>query len=110
MALELLLAKSTVTVCHQFTPNLEPHIRMADIIIVATGVADIIDPDWLHAGQIIIDVGIHRLKDGIIRGDLDFKLAKQKVAWITPVPGGVGPMTICTLLQNTLHAAIGLAD
>jgi methylenetetrahydrofolate dehydrogenase (NADP+)/methenyltetrahydrofolate cyclohydrolase len=104
MALELLLAKSTVTVCHRFTPRLEPHIRSADIIIVATGVINVIDTEWLTEKQIIIDVGIHRQADGNLRGDIDFAHAKEKVAWITPVPGGVGPMTISILLQNTLAA------
>ncbi len=106
MALELLLAKSTVTICHRFTPNLEPHIRFADIIVVATGVIDIIKTEWLSPHQILIDVGIHRLEDGSLRGDVDFVKAKEIVSWITPVPGGVGPMTISTLLQNTLDAYV----
>ncbi len=105
MALELLLAKATVTNCNRSTRGLEHHIRMADLIVVATGTADVINTDWLHSDQILVDVGMHRLHDGTIRGDVDFNTAKNKVAWITPVPGGVGPMTICTLLQNTLLAA-----
>jgi methylenetetrahydrofolate dehydrogenase (NADP+)/methenyltetrahydrofolate cyclohydrolase len=110
MALELLLAKATVTVCHRFTIDLASHIRNADVIISATGVPDLIHIDWLNSQQIIVDIGIHRLADGSIRGDLDFIRAREKVAWITPVPGGVGPMTITTLLQNTLYAATGFQD
>ena len=105
MALELLLAKATVTTCNRSTRNLESHIRMADLIVVAAGSLDVINTDWLHSNQILIDVGMHRLQDGTIRGDVDFNSAKNKVAWITPVPGGVGPMTICMLLQNTLFSA-----
>lgn len=105
MSLELLLAGATVTICHRFTQNLEQFVRIADIVIVATGHMDVIDTEWLNKSQVIIDVGIHRLADGSIRGDVDFKKAINKVAWITPVPGGVGPMTIVTLLENTLLAA-----
>ena len=105
MALELLLAKATVTICHSQTQQIEHHIRSADIVIAAAGAHNAVKTSWLHAEQIIIDVGIHRGKDGAIHGDVDFKEAKSKVKWITPVPGGVGPMTICTLLQNTLFAA-----
>lgn len=105
MSLELLLAGATVTICHRFTQNLEQLVRIADIVIVATGHMDIVDVEWLNKKQVIIDVGIHRLADGSIRGDVDFKKAINKVAWITPVPGGVGPMTIVTLLENTLLAA-----
>ncbi|MCP0913631.1 MULTISPECIES: bifunctional methylenetetrahydrofolate dehydrogenase/methenyltetrahydrofolate cyclohydrolase FolD [Legionella] len=104
MALELLLAKATVTVCHRFTSHLESHVRHADLVVVATGRADVINTEWLHDQQILIDVGIHRLADGTLRGDVDFNKAKEKTAWITPVPGGVGPMTISTLLTNTLYA------
>jgi methylenetetrahydrofolate dehydrogenase (NADP+)/methenyltetrahydrofolate cyclohydrolase len=105
MSLELLLAGATVTIAHKFTQNLEELIHNADIIIIATGKKDVIDAEWLNKNQIIIDVGIHRLEDGSLRGDLDFKKALDKVAWITPVPGGVGPMTIVTLLENTMKAA-----
>lgn len=105
MALELLLAKATVTVCHRATRHLEQHVRVADFLVVATGVYDVVKPNWLHAEQIIIDVGMHRRQDGILHGDIDFNDAKKNVKWITPVPGGIGPMTICTLLQNTLLAA-----
>ncbi|STX51620.1 methenyltetrahydrofolate cyclohydrolase [Legionella busanensis] len=104
MALEFLLAGATVTICHRFTKDLEPHIKLADIIVVATGVCDLIEPQWLSKSQVLVDVGIHRLDSGKLRGDVNFDAASQQVGWITPVPGGVGPMTIATLLQNTLHA------
>lgn len=105
MSLELLLAGATVTVCHKFTPNLQQFTEIADFIVIATGVMDLIDCDWLNDQQVIIDVGIHRLANGSIRGDIDFNKASEKVAWITPVPGGVGPMTITSLLENTMLAA-----
>lgn len=105
MALELLLSPATVTICHRFTANLEKFVRIADLLVVATGVKDVVNTDWLHEDQIIIDVGMHRNEDGKLRGDVDFEEARKRVAWITPVPGGVGPMTITTLLQNTLFAA-----
>lgn len=104
MALECLLAGATVTICHRFTKHLEQHIRLADIIIVATGVYNIVHPDWLNPTQILIDVGIHRLPNGRLHGDMDFDQSVERVAWITPVPGGVGPMTIATLLINTLES------
>ncbi len=105
MALELLIAGATVTVCHRATTDLMRHVSMADIVIVATGVQDVVHHNWLHDKQVIIDVGIHRLENGVIRGDVDFNQVRKKVAWITPVPGGVGPMTIDSLLQNTFFAA-----
>lgn len=105
MSLELLAAGATVTVCHRQTLNLKNHVMQADIIVVATGVLDVISVDWLQPHQIVIDVGIHRLSNGSLRGDVDFEKAKDKVAWISPVPGGVGPMTIVSLLENTLAAA-----
>lgn len=104
MALEFLQAKSTISICHRFTHHLDQHVRMADILIVATGVYNLIDPNWLHADQVIVDVGIHRRINGSLHGDIHFEQAKKQVAWITPVPGGVGPMTISALLQNTLLA------
>ncbi|AHE67506.1 bifunctional methylenetetrahydrofolate dehydrogenase/methenyltetrahydrofolate cyclohydrolase FolD [Legionella oakridgensis] len=110
MALEFLLAKATVTICHRATRDLEHHVRAADILVVATGVPDVINVNWLNKQQIIIDVGIHRNEDGTLRGDVDYALAKDKVAWITPVPGGVGPMTISTLLKNTFYAASHLHE
>lgn len=108
MSLELLLAGATVTVCHKFTQNLQQLVGIADFVVVATGKMDVIHADWLNENQVVIDVGMHRLEDGSIRGDVDFKNAVNKVAWITPVPGGVGPMTIVTLLENTMMAAAKL--
>jgi methylenetetrahydrofolate dehydrogenase (NADP+) / methenyltetrahydrofolate cyclohydrolase len=105
MSLELLLAGATVTICHRFTQNLQSQVLPADFIIVATGIIDVIQSSWLKKHQVVIDVGMHRLADGSIRGDVDFKKARETVAWITPVPGGVGPMTIVSLLENTLLAA-----
>ena len=107
MALELLLNKCTVTVCHRHTKNhdLRDHIQNSDIIISATGVPGLICSDWIKPGAIVIDVGFSRLSNGKIAGDIDFETAKNKASWITPVPGGVGPMTVATLLFNTLTAA-----
>ncbi len=105
MALELLLAKATVTLCHRATKNLEQHVTTSDLIVIAAGSKDIIPAHWFHENQVVIDVGIHREANGTLRGDIDFHQVKEKVAWITPVPGGVGPMTINTLLENTLRAA-----
>ncbi|MBL7481054.1 bifunctional methylenetetrahydrofolate dehydrogenase/methenyltetrahydrofolate cyclohydrolase FolD [Legionella bononiensis] len=105
MSLELLLAGATVTICHKFTQNLQKLVEIAELVVVATGKMDVIDSDWLNESQIVIDVGMHRLSDGSIRGDVDFRKAVNKVAWITPVPGGVGPMTIVSLLENTMLAA-----
>jgi methylenetetrahydrofolate dehydrogenase (NADP+) / methenyltetrahydrofolate cyclohydrolase len=105
MALELLLAKATVTVCHRATKNLGEHVKRAELVIIAAGSKDIIPLDCFHAQHIILDVGMHREPDGRLRGDIDFNQVKNKVAWITPVPGGIGPMTISCLLENTLKAA-----
>lgn len=105
MALELLRASATVTLCHKDTQGLDKHVKNADLIVVATGRHDVVDSNWLHEGQILVDVGIHRCRDNKLRGDVDFDEAVKKVSWITPVPGGVGPMTIATLLKNTQYAA-----
>ncbi|AJQ95853.1 bifunctional methylenetetrahydrofolate dehydrogenase/methenyltetrahydrofolate cyclohydrolase FolD [Gynuella sunshinyii] len=105
MALELLLAGCTVTVTHKFTRDLEAHVRRAEILVVAVGRAGMIPGDWVKEGAVVIDVGITRLEDGSLTGDIEFDKAKEKAAWITPVPGGVGPMTVATLMQNTLIAA-----
>ncbi len=105
MALELLLAKSTVTVCHRFTSQLAAHVQNADILISATGKHGIIQSDWIKPGATVIDVGFSKLSNGTIVGDIDFDSAKQRAGWISPVPGGVGPMTVATLMQNTLQAA-----
>ncbi len=105
MALELLHAKMTVTLCNKVTKDLKKHIKTADLLVVATGVYNVVNPEWLLPHQIVIDVGIHRTKEGFIHGDINFVEAEKKVAWITPVPGGVGPMTVLTLMQNTWYAA-----
>ena len=105
MALELLLAGCTTTVCHRWTKDLEFHVRRADLLVVAVGKPNFIPGEWIKEGAIIIDVGINRLEDGTLTGDVEFDVAKEKAAWITPVPGGVGPMTVATLMENTLFAA-----
>jgi methylenetetrahydrofolate dehydrogenase (NADP+)/methenyltetrahydrofolate cyclohydrolase len=105
MAFELLLAGSTITICHRFTKNLADFVKQADILVTAVGKPGIIHGEWIKPGAIVIDVGINRLKDGSITGDVEFEVAKERAAWITPVPGGVGPMTVATLLKNTLTAA-----
>jgi len=105
MALELLLAGCTITVTHRFTKDLASLVRQADIVVVAVGKPGLVKGEWIKPGAIVIDVGINRLADGKICGDVEFEPAAQRAAWITPVPGGVGPMTVATLLQNTLQAA-----
>lgn len=105
MSLELLLAGCTVTITHRFTKELENHVRRADLLVVAVGKANFIPGEWIKPGAIVIDVGINRLPDGKLVGDVDFDGARERAGWITPVPGGVGPMTVCTLLENTLQAA-----
>ncbi len=105
MALELLLAKCTVTVCHRFTRDLEQQVNKADLLVVAIGYPGIIKSEWIKPGAIVIDIGFNRLKDGQIVGDIDFEAAQSRASWITPVPGGVGLMTVAILLQNTLLAA-----
>lgn len=105
MSMELLLKGATTTVCHRFTPNLEKFVGEADILIAAAGKPNLINGQWVKPGATVIDVGINRMDDGKLRGDVDFNAAAERAAYITPVPGGVGPMTIATLLQNTLYAA-----
>jgi len=110
MALELLLAGCTTTVTHRFTRNLEEHVRRADLVVVATGITGLVKGEWIKPGAIVIDVGINRQADGRLLGDVEFEPASERAAWITPVPGGVGPMTRACLLENTLHAAEHLHD
>ncbi len=107
MGLELLMAGCTVTSCHKFTPPqmLEAAVRQADILIVAVGRPGVIPGEWVKPGAVVIDVGINRLDDGQLVGDVGFESAVKRASWITPVPGGVGPMTVATLMQNTLEAA-----
>ncbi len=104
MAMELLLAGSTTTVCHRFTQDLKHHVEQADLLIVAVGKRGIVDSSWIKPGAIVIDVAINRLDNGKLAGDLDFDVAAERASYITPVPGGVGPMTVATLMENTLYA------
>ncbi|MEP6656474.1 MAG: bifunctional methylenetetrahydrofolate dehydrogenase/methenyltetrahydrofolate cyclohydrolase FolD [Betaproteobacteria bacterium] len=105
MALELLMARCTVTICHSATRDLPGLVGQADIVVAGVGKANFVQGEWIKAGAIVIDVGINRQDDGTLCGDVDFVAAKERAGWITPVPGGVGPMTIATLLGNTLRAA-----
>ena len=109
MALELLMARCTVTVCHSATRDLPGIVRQGDVVVAGVGKAKFVPDDWVKQGAIVIDVGINRMPDGKLCGDVDFDAAKERASWITPVPGGVGPMTIAMLLSNTLRAA-GLQD
>lgn len=104
MALELLLAGATVTTCHRFTRDLAQHVSRADLIIVAVGKPGIVRGEWIKPGAIVVDIGINRSDDGQLVGDVEFTSASKRASWITPVPGGVGPMTVATLLENTLEA------
>lgn len=110
MALELLLAGATVTVCHRFTKDIAQHIRRADLLVSAVGKPGLVKADWIKPGAVVIDVGITRLEDGTLSGDVEFDGARARASYITPVPGGVGPMTVAMLLQNTLAAYVGMAS
>jgi methylenetetrahydrofolate dehydrogenase (NADP+)/methenyltetrahydrofolate cyclohydrolase len=105
MALELLSVGCTITICHQLTENLQKHVADADIVVSAVGKPQLIPGAWIKPGAILIDVGINRLPNGKLVGDIDFETAKEHAGWITPVPGGVGPMTVAALLQNTIKLA-----
>ncbi len=107
MVLELLIAGCTVTACHKFTPRevLQRQVEQADIVVVAVGRPGIVPGEWIKPGAVVIDVGINRMEDGRLVGDVGFEAARERASWITPVPGGVGPMTVATLMQNTLEAA-----
>ena len=105
MALELLLAGATTTVCHRFTADLEAELQRADIVVVAVGKPELVKGAWVKPGAVVIDVGMNRLADGKLCGDVEFEAAAERAAWITPVPGGVGPMTVAMLMKNTLDAA-----
>jgi methylenetetrahydrofolate dehydrogenase (NADP+) / methenyltetrahydrofolate cyclohydrolase len=104
MALELLLAGCTITSCHRHTKDLANKVKHADLIVAAAGKAGLIQGAWIKPGAIVIDIGINRMADGKICGDVDFNAAKKRASYITPVPGGVGPMTVATLMENTLLA------
>jgi len=106
MALELLLARSTVTVCHTGTRDLRGEVERADLVVAAVGKAAYVSGEWIREGAIVFDVGINRGADGKLCGDVEFAAAAERAAWITPVPGGVGPMTIAMLLSNTVDAAL----
>jgi methylenetetrahydrofolate dehydrogenase (NADP+)/methenyltetrahydrofolate cyclohydrolase len=110
MALELLAARCTVTICHSRTRDLAGKARGADLLVAAVGRARFVPGDWVKEGAILIDVGINRGEDGKLVGDVDFAACSERASWITPVPGGVGPMTIASLLENTLQAAQLHAD
>ena len=105
MMLELLLAGSTTTTAHRFTENLASEVASADIVVVGVGKPGLVKGEWIKPGCIVIDVGINRLESGKLVGDVEFEAAAERASWITPVPGGVGPMTVATLLENTLYAA-----
>jgi len=104
MTLELLLAGCTTTTCHRFTKGLEQFVRQADILAVAVGKSEFIPGEWIKPGAIVLDVGINRLSNGTLVGDVEYATAAQRASFITPVPGGVGPMTVATLIENTLQA------
>ena len=104
MALELLLAGCTVTCCHRHTKDLKGIIQRADLLVVAAGKPGLVKGEWIKKGAIVVDIGINRHENGTICGDVDIESAKQNAGWITPVPGGVGPMTVATLMENTLLA------
>jgi len=104
MTLELLLAGCTTTTCHRFTRDLEEEVRRADLLVVAVGKPEFIPGDWIKPGAIVLDVGINRLEGGKLVGDVEYAPAAERASWITPVPGGVGPMTVASLIENTLIA------
>jgi methylenetetrahydrofolate dehydrogenase (NADP+)/methenyltetrahydrofolate cyclohydrolase len=104
MALELMLAGATITSCHRHTKDLEGQVRKADLVVAAAGKAGLIRGEWIKPGAIVIDIGINRLANGSLCGDVDFASAQERASYITPVPGGVGPMTVATLMENTLLA------
>ena len=108
MSLELLLAGCTVTTCHRFTKDTAAHVANADIVVAAVGKPGLVKGDWIKPGAIVIDIGISRTETGKLVGDVEFDTASERAGWITPVPGGVGPMTVATLLLNTLEAAENL--
>jgi methylenetetrahydrofolate dehydrogenase (NADP+)/methenyltetrahydrofolate cyclohydrolase len=106
MFMELLLAGCTVTSCHKFTQDLKSHVQRADLLVVAVGKSNFIPGEWIKLGAIVIDVGINRNPDGTLGGDVEYAGASQRAGWITPVPGGVGPMTVASLIENTLEAYV----
>lgn len=109
MALELLLAGATTTVCHRFTRDLQTQVARADLLVSAVGKPGLINGEWVKPGAVVVDVGITRTQDGTLVGDVGFEAARERAGYITPVPGGVGPMTVAMLLQNTLDAYLALS-
>ncbi len=105
-ALEMMLLGATATVCHSRTKDLEGHVRRADVVVAAIGKPDFVKGAWIKPGAIVIDVGINRLDSGKLVGDVEYDVAAERASWITPVPGGVGPMTVAALMQNTLESAL----
>ena len=105
MSLELLLAGATVTVCHRFTTDLRTQVERAELLVVAVGKPGLVPGDWIKRGAVVVDVGINRMPDGKLVGDVQFESARARASWITPVPGGVGPMTVAMLMKNTLESA-----
>lgn len=105
LALELLIAGCTTTCCHKFTQGLDQYVRQGDIVVAAVGRPGIVKGEWIKPGAVVVDVGINRMDDGRLVGDVEFRAAAKRASWITPVPGGVGPMTVATLMENTLEAA-----
>ncbi|TOZ87996.1 bifunctional methylenetetrahydrofolate dehydrogenase/methenyltetrahydrofolate cyclohydrolase FolD [Vibrio parahaemolyticus] len=104
MTLELLLAGCTTTTCHRFTKDLESHVRQADVVVVAVGKPNFIPGEWIKKGAVVVDVGINRLDSGKLVGDVEYDKARENASFITPVPGGVGPMTVASLIENTMLA------
>ncbi|AYF19194.1 bifunctional methylenetetrahydrofolate dehydrogenase/methenyltetrahydrofolate cyclohydrolase FolD [Vibrio parahaemolyticus] len=104
MTLELLLAGCTTTTCHRFTKDLESHVRQADVVVVAVGKPNFIPGEWIKKGAVVVDVGINRLDSGKLVGDVEYDKARESASFITPVPGGVGPMTVASLIENTILA------
>lgn len=110
MALELLLARSTVTVCHTGTRDLKAEVERADVVVAAVGKAGFVPGEWIKPGAAVFDVGINRTADGKLVGDVEYDKAAERAGWITPVPGGLGPMTIAMLLSNAVDAAFRRAS
>ena len=105
LVVSVLLAGATTTCCHKFTQDLPAFVRQGDIVVVAVGKPGMIRGEWIKPGAVVIDIGLSRLADGTLAGDVEFAAAAERASWITPVPGGVGPMTVATLIDNTLEAA-----
>lgn len=110
MALELLASGATVTLCHRLTAHMDFWVKQADILVSAVGKPSLVKGEWIKLGATVIDIGITRLEDGTLKGDIEFETARARAAWITPVPGGVGPMTVAMLLENTFMASCRISE